>query len=95
MQGVEEKLEKLVGALFTRLDDLESRLEGILDQHIEIASPNWLVIGRQVRTTFDKLIDLLALDSAGNLVVLELKRDRTYRDIVAQVLDYLIFCKTA
>jgi hypothetical protein len=32
--------------------------------------------------------DLLAIDSVGNLVVLELKRDRTPRDIVAQTLDY-------
>ncbi len=30
--------------------DIESRLEDILDENISIASPNWLVIGRQVRT---------------------------------------------
>lgn len=68
--------------------DLESRLEGLLAQDISIAAPNWMVIGRQVLTGYDKLIDLLAIDAEGNLVVLELKRDKTYRDIVAQVLDY-------
>jgi hypothetical protein len=68
--------------------ELEATLETILDSHIEIASPDWMVIGRQVRTHFDKCIDLLAVDSAGNIIALEVKRDRTYRDIVAQLLDY-------
>jgi len=66
----------------------ESRLESLLEQDISIAAPHLMVIGRQVRTSFDKVIDLLAIDVEGNLAVLELKRDKTYRDIVAQVLDY-------
>jgi len=74
--------------------NLESRLEGILDKDITIASPNWMVIGRQVRTTFEKIVDLLAIDQTGNLVVIELKRDKTYRDIVAQVLDYGSWVRT-
>lgn len=68
--------------------DMEVRLEDILDENVDIASPNWLVIGRQVRTDHGLFIDLLAIDRDANLVVLELKRDKTYRDIVAQVLDY-------
>ena len=31
--------------------DLESRLEDFLDADISIADPNWMVIGRQVRTS--------------------------------------------
>lgn len=68
--------------------DIESRLEDVLDENIDIASPNWLVIGRQVRTDHGLFVDLLAIDRDANVVVLELKRDKTYRDIVAQVLDY-------
>ncbi len=68
--------------------DIEARLEDILDKNIGISSPNWLVIGRQVHTDHGKIIDLLAIDRDANLVVLELKRDKTYRDIIAQVLDY-------
>lgn len=33
-------------------------------------------------------MNLLGLDVDGNLVLIELKRDRTPREIVAQVLDY-------
>jgi hypothetical protein len=47
-----------------------------------------LVIGRQVRTPYGKYIDLLGMDAEGNLHVLELKRDKTPRDVVAQALDY-------
>ena len=47
-----------------------------------------LVVGRQVRTAYGGYIDLLALDADGRVHVLELKRDRTPRDVVAQTLDY-------
>jgi Endonuclease NucS len=66
----------------------EARLEDILFKDISVASPNWMVIGRQVPTAYGSFIDLLAMDRDGNLVVLELKRDKTPRDVVAQILDY-------
>lgn len=72
---------------FTPLD-FESRLQKILAKDISIANPNLMVIGREVITSFDKRIDILAINPDGNLVILELKRDKTPRDIVAQVLDY-------
>jgi len=68
--------------------NLESRLEDILDRDISVAAPNWMVIGRQVLTDHGGVIDLLAMDGDGNLVVIELKRDKTPRDIIAQTLDY-------
>jgi hypothetical protein len=41
-----------------------------------------------VPTAFGHFIDVLAMDVTGSLTVLELKRDRTPREVVAQVLDY-------
>jgi hypothetical protein len=68
--------------------DLEARLEDILAKDIDVAGSNWMIIGRQVPTPWGKKLDLLCIDSEGNLVVLELKRHKTEREIVAQVLDY-------
>ncbi len=53
-----------------------------------------IIIGRQVPTAQGKYIDLLALDRTGGLIVIELKKDRTPRDIVAQVLDYGSWVRT-
>lgn len=68
--------------------DLESRLEDWLDADIAILDPTLLVIGRQVPTDFGGFVDLLCVDAAGDLVVVELKRDKTPREITAQALDY-------
>jgi len=66
----------------------ETQLEDILAQDISIIDPNLLLIGRQVLTGYGNYIDLLAMDADANLVVIELKRDRTPREVVAQLLDY-------
>lgn len=66
----------------------ELMLEDFLDRDPSLLGERLLVIGRQVRTPYQKFIDLLAIDVEGNLQVLELKRDKTPRDVVAQVLDY-------
>ena len=66
----------------------ESALEEFLERDPSLLGERLLVIGRQVPTAFGKFIDLLAMDADGNLHVLELKRDRTPREVVAQLLDY-------
>jgi len=79
-----KKLEKVE---FSSMDS-ESRLEEVLADDISIIDPNLLLIGRQVQTAYNKFADLLALDGDANLVVIELKRSRTPREVVAQLLDY-------
>jgi len=66
----------------------EATLEAYLEQDPSLLGERLLVIGRQLKTPHGKFIDLLAMDIEGNLHVLELKRDKTPRDVVAQVLDY-------
>jgi hypothetical protein len=47
-----------------------------------------LFVGRQVATESGGSIDLLAIDGQANLVVLELKRDKTPHELVARTLDH-------
>ncbi|MDZ7660743.1 hypothetical protein [Fodinibius sp.] len=68
--------------------DLEERLEDWLEDDIGILSNDLLVIGRQVATDFGHSIDILCINPEGDLVVVELKRDKTPRDVTAQALDY-------
>ena len=67
--------------------DLEERLEEWLRGDIGLLSDDLLVIGWQI-ARYGVPLDLLAVDRDGNLVVVELKRDKTPRDVVAQALDY-------
>jgi hypothetical protein len=68
--------------------ELEAQLESLIEQDPAILGDPLLIIGRQVPTGTGGFIDLLGIDADGNLHVLELKRDRTPRDVVAQALDY-------
>ncbi|MDA1363113.1 endonuclease NucS [Glycomyces luteolus] len=67
---------------------LESKLEEYIENDPTILGQPLLLIGRQVPTAHGGFIDLLAVDAEGVVHVLELKRDRTPRDVVAQTLDY-------
>jgi hypothetical protein len=66
----------------------EKRLEDMIVRSPGILSPAWMLIGRQEKTAFGGFVDLLAIAPDGSLVLVELKRDKTPRDIVAQGLDY-------
>lgn len=68
--------------------DSELKLEDALVHDLSILSPSLMLIGRQIATAYGKFIDMLAIDMSGNLSVIELKRNRTARDVVAQLLDY-------
>ena len=53
-----------------------------------ILSTEWMLVGRRESTPLGGRLDLLAIASDGLLVLLELKRKRTPRELAAQALDY-------
>jgi hypothetical protein len=66
----------------------EKLLENMIEADPSILDAEWLIIGRQVQTAFGGFVDLLAIAPDGSLVVIELKRHKTPREVVAQAIDY-------
>lgn len=66
----------------------EKALEDMIVAAPSMLSDEWMLIGRQEKTGSGGIIDLLAIAPDGTLVLIELKRDRTPREVVAQALDY-------
>jgi hypothetical protein len=81
-----------VGSQPAPLEESSLPTEHLLEEMIiaapSILSDEWMLIGRQEDTGFGGRVDLLAVAPDGSLVLVELKRDRTPRGVVAQALDY-------
>jgi hypothetical protein len=73
---------------------LEQTLEDWLADDISMVSDDLLVISRQLTSPLGGILDLLAIDPNGDLTILELKRDKTPRDIVGQILHYAAWIRT-
>lgn len=74
--------------LATSVLPAEKDLHEFLKRDPSLLGERLLVIGSEVITPYGPRLDLLAIDVDGNLHLLELKRDKTPREVVAQVLDY-------
>lgn len=81
---VAEKPEPLAESSLAR----EQLLEAMIVASPRLLSDEWRLIGRQEDTGSGGRVDLLAIAPDGLLVLIELKRDRTPRDVVVQALDY-------
>ena len=66
----------------------ENMIQNWIAERPELLGLDLLIIGREVVAPDRGRIDLLGIDEEGNLSILELKRDRTPREVIAQVLDY-------
>ncbi len=67
--------------------DLEKDLEGWIASDPSLLAEGLRIVGRQVWLEAGP-VDLLGIDAQGRWVVVELKRERLYRETVAQALDY-------
>jgi hypothetical protein len=81
---------------YFQVEHEESLLENWLENNSDdiLEDGKLLIIGRQVTTNLGSIIDLLGIDREGNTVVIELKRDRTPRDTLAQALEYASFVES-
>jgi hypothetical protein len=73
-------LQKIDKSSFKSLDIKENEIELLIKNNIEIFSEeeqSLLIIGQQVINKSKGRSDLICLDSDGNLVLFEIKRDRT------------------
>ena len=68
----------------------ERSLEDLIQKNPEIILEQelLLVIGRQVSTDLGSVIDLLGISTSGNTVIIELKKGRTPREVITQILEY-------
>ena len=66
----------------------ERQLEEMIVAKPEIVSDQWMIIGQQEDTGFNGRIDLLAIAPDSSLILIELKRGRSPREVVAQAIDY-------
>lgn len=74
-----KKTEKIEPVAFSDLDMREQDIEEILRCNVDILcdeEESMLIIGRQVRNEKNGRSDLTAVDNNGNLVLIEIKRDR-------------------
>ena len=68
-------------------NEKESALEKWIKSKPEILGDDIAIIGEQVRTKSGPL-DFLGIDRTGNTVIIELKRDKLAREVLAQAIDY-------
>lgn len=93
--GTEIKTWQIIGGTLTPLQSAlksEGRtepydLEPWIASQPEIVASDLLIVGRQAATRSGP-IDLLGIDSSGNTVIIELKRDELPRESLAQAIDY-------
>jgi hypothetical protein len=89
-----ERLENLVSDWAPRELELERYLITSADSEVPVMSESvfgepLLLVSNQVRTSAKKRADILALDRAGNGVIIELKRNAGRLGVETQALQYL------
>ncbi|MBN2045857.1 MAG: DUF91 domain-containing protein [Anaerolineales bacterium] len=86
-QIVEGELKSIDSSLVSEGRSEAYDLESWIATNPIILGQEIVIIGRQVQTQSGPL-DLLGIDRSGNTVIIELKRDKLPREVMAQAVDY-------
>lgn len=86
-QIIDGKLVPLESSLLNDGKKEKDDLEQWIKSNPQILGDDIVLIGEQVQTISGPL-DFLGIDTSGNTVVVELKRDRLPREALAQAIDY-------
>ncbi len=86
-QIVDGKLESIATNLKNEGRTEPYDLEPWLESNPAILGPDIIIIGRQTMSKSGP-IDLLGIDKTGNIVIVEIKRDKLPREALTQAIDY-------
>ena len=84
---INEELKETEESMIKTARREKEHLEKWIKTNPKILGEDILIIGEQVYTKSGPL-DFLGIDNSGNLVIVELKRDRLPREVLTQVIDY-------
>ncbi len=86
-QIIDDKLEPIETTMKDAGRKEVDHLEKWIKSNPSILGQDLLIIGEQVSSKSGTM-DFLGIDRSGNLVIIELKRDKLPRDVLSQVIDY-------
>ncbi len=91
---IENKVLKRMAKTTFCNENLKERydIQEWVEKNPEIIDEDLLIIGKEVSLPSDIRIDLLAIDKKSNLVIIELKRDDSGRNVDWQAIKYASYC---
>jgi len=92
--GIHHIIDGKVVEYVKKITSKEKDIEDYLEKHIEILDKDIFIIGRQVPTATKTRIDLMGLDRDGNVVIIEIKKGVSEREVVSQILEYGVWAES-
>jgi len=91
---IENKILKKLEQTTFHNEKLKERydIQEWIEKNPEIIEEDLLIIGKEVVLPSDIRLDLLAIDKRSNLVILELKRDSSGKNVDWQAIKYASYC---
>jgi len=75
------------------LVEKEIVIEDFIETYPKILDNDFFIIGRQVPTATKTRIDLMGLDKEGNVIIIEIKKGQSPREVVSQILEYAVWAE--